>query len=154
MNAQSMCSDINLILQVIHLSAYCFPEPRAKSRLVCSIGSDGAAAAERSTPSQRATTAAAMQLPSRLTDVRAMSISASAPSSSATPESGRPNECQRSGQDHQRRARHRGHAFAGQHQRQHHQELLAERHVDARGLRDEERCHAKDTSVLPSRLKL
>src|SRR5580658_4585367 len=47
---------------------------------------------DRSTPSQRATTADAMQLPSRFTDVRAMSISASAPSSSATPDSGRPND--------------------------------------------------------------
>ena len=36
---------------------------------------------------------------------------------------------ERAGQDHQRGARHAGDAFAGQHQRQHHEELLAEREM-------------------------
>ena len=45
----------------------------------------------KSKPSQRATTTVAMQLPKRLTEVRAMSISASAPRINATPEIGKPN---------------------------------------------------------------
>src|SRR5207302_6131630 len=43
-------------------------------------------------PSHRAITAVARQLPTRLIDVRAMSISASTPRITATPCSGRPNE--------------------------------------------------------------
>src|SRR5579864_9186011 len=50
---------------------------------------DSVSAAGKVTPSHRATTAVARQLPSRFTDVRAMSISASTPSSSATPSTGR-----------------------------------------------------------------
>ena len=50
------------------------------------------AAAFRSTPSQRATTAAAKQLPSMLTDVRAMSIRVSTPKISNTPSFGNPKE--------------------------------------------------------------
>src|ERR1017187_7206874 len=42
---------------------------------------------------------------------------------------------QRAGQDHQRGARDAGYAFAGEHEGQHHQQLLAEREVYAGGLR-------------------
>ena len=45
----------------------------------------------KSTPSQRATTAVAMQLPRTFTAVRPMSISASAPKSTAMPAAGSPN---------------------------------------------------------------
>jgi len=46
----------------------------------------------KSTPSQRATTAAARQLPNMFTDVRAMSISVSTPKISSTPSLGNPND--------------------------------------------------------------
>src|SRR6266852_5946490 len=45
---------------------------------------------DRSTPSHRATTAVARQLPSRFTEVRAISISSSTPRMTAIPSSGRP----------------------------------------------------------------
>src|SRR5437762_1873196 len=48
-----------------------------------------ASGARRSTPSQRATTAAARQLPIRFTEVRAMSINVSTPRINATPSAGR-----------------------------------------------------------------
>ena len=80
---------------------------------------------EPSSPSHRAITAVARQLPTRFTIVRAMSISSSTPRITATPSSGRPNAVSVAGEDHQRRPRHRGDAFAGDQQRQHHHQLLA-----------------------------
>src|SRR5205814_4880143 len=52
---------------------------------------DSGSAVGNLTPSHRATTAVARQLPSRLTDVRAISMSASTPSNKATPSTGRLN---------------------------------------------------------------
>ena len=49
------------------------------------------AAGLSNSPSQRAMTTVARQLPTRLMDVRAMSISASTPRITATPSSGNPN---------------------------------------------------------------
>ena len=46
---------------------------------------------------------------------------------------------ERAGENDQRRPGHSGHAFACQHQRQHHDQLCSERHVNARGLRHEHR---------------
>ena len=53
--------------------------------------------------------------------------------------SGSSNE-PRSQQDHERGARHAGHALAREHQREHHRELLPQRELDARGLRHEDRA--------------
>ena len=76
-------------------------------------------------PSHRAITTVARQLPSTLIDVRAMSISASTPRMTATACKRQPELRQRAGEDHQRRARNGGDAFAREHQRQHHHELRA-----------------------------
>ncbi len=70
-----------------------------------------------------------------------MSISASTPRITATPSSGRPNVAERAGEDDQRRARHGRNALAGEHQRQHHDELLAQRQLHARRLGHEHRRH-------------
>ena len=95
-------------------------------------------------PSQRAITTVARQLPTRLIDVRAMSISASTPRMTATPCERQAELRERAGENHERRARHRGHAFAREHQRQHHEDLLRERHVDARRLRRRTPTPARD----------
>ena len=66
------------------------------------------------------------------------------PSRMAAPSSGRPNVRQRGGEHDERRARHAGDALARQHQRQHHDHLLAEGQLDAGELRDE---HARERQI-------
>jgi hypothetical protein len=65
------------------------------------------------------------------------------PSSTATPSYRQAEGREHASQNHQRGARDPGHTFAGQHQGQHHQQLLAQRHVDARGLRYEDRSQGE-----------
>ena len=102
-------------------------------------------------PFPRAITAVARQLPTRLTDVRAMSINASTPRITRDASKRQAELRERAGQNHERRARHGGDAFARQHQRQHHQDLLTS------GMSMPAACATNTDasarySVLPSRL--
>ena len=90
-------------------------------------------------PSHRAMTALARQLPRTLTAVRAMSMNGSMPRMN-TGSVGRWKESSRAKQDHQHGARNSGDAFAGKHQREDHDQLLAKREMNAGGLRDEDGC--------------
>ena len=56
------------------------------------------------------------------------------------PSSGSWKVPERAGQDHQRRARNGRHSFAGQHQREHHDDLRAQGHMNSGGLRNKHRC--------------
>ena len=88
-------------------------------------------------PSHLATTTEARQLPTTFTVVRAMSFRASI-------RAGRRwvrwevEGCSRGQQDDQRRARNACDALAGEHERQHHHQLLTNGEMDSRSLRDED----------------
>ena len=92
------------------------------------------------TPSHFATTTAATQLPARLIDVRAMSMSSSTARIIATPASpGRLNARAAGRDDDERGARHRGDALRREHEDEAHRELLGEREVAPGRLRDRHR---------------
>ena len=94
-----------------------------------------------------------MQLPMTFIAVRPMSISVSTPRMSRMAVVGNV-ECRGRGQkNHQRGARNPGHAFAGQHQREQHDDLFAQGEVDARGLRGEQAAIERYT-LPPVMLKL
>jgi len=94
-------------------------------------------------PSQRAITTEARQLPTTLTLVRAISMSASIPRITKIGSSGSREHGHRRQQNNQRCAGHAGHTFAGQHQRAHHEDLLLPAHGYTRGLGDENRRQRK-----------
>ena len=102
-------------------------------------------------PSQRATTIVARQLPIRFTQVRPMSMNSSTPKMTATPMGPRPagrKLLKRREQNHERGARHGGHALGSDHQRQHDRDLLTETDVMSGGrlgrLRDEDGSEPPD----------
>ena len=84
-------------------------------------------------------TTVARQLPTTLTIVRAMSMSSSTPRISVDALERQPVARQGRREDDERSPRHAGDALARQHEREEHRDLLADRQLDARRLRDEDR---------------
>ncbi len=78
------------------------------------------------TVSQRSMTAVARQFPTRLIDVRAMSITASTPRMTATPCERQTELRQRARENHERCPGHGRNAFAREHERHHHEQLRLE----------------------------
>ena len=110
---------------------------RLSDRVSASAGVPKTArAASSNSPSQRATTTVARQLPITFTQVRPMSINSSTPKMTATPIGPSPDgqkTVQGREQNDERRTRHAGHAFGSEHEREHHRKLLTERHVPSHG---------------------
>ncbi len=102
-----------------------------------------AGVSEPNSPSQRATTTDARQLPTTLTVVRAISIRASMPRMTKIGLFGQVEHGNRGQQHNQGRAGNPSHSFAGEHEGANHEDLLLPAHVHAGGLGNKNRGQGK-----------